>query len=217
MRRRGERPRGLLWVNFAMAGIFLFGIWAIGLVRFANDIPVDVADKTSRTDAIVVLTGGSGRLNEGLDLLSRNLAERLFVSGVYRGLDVQKLLRLARRQPKDLEARIGIGNAVNTTGNALETAAWADKSKVRSVRLVTAAYHMPRSLLEFRHAMPEVKIVPHPVFPEHVKQQEWWAWPGTANLMISEFNKFLMAWVRQRSDRLFGPPASAKSARVPSG
>jgi len=66
------------------------------------------------------------------------------------------------------------------------------------MRLVTAAYHMPRSLLEMHDIMPEVKIVPHPVFPDHVKQDEWWAWPGTAALTASEYNKFLIAWLRLR-------------------
>jgi uncharacterized SAM-binding protein YcdF (DUF218 family) len=65
-----------------------------------------------------------------------------------------------------------------------------------SLRLVTAAYHMPRSLLEFRRAMPEIEIVPHPVFPKHVKQRNWWRWPGSASLIISEYNKYLVALAR---------------------
>ena len=74
---------------------------------------------------------------------------------------------------------------------------------IKSLRLVTAAYHMPRSRLEFANVMPGVEIVPHPVFPEHVKQNEWWAWPGTAALMASEYNKYLMGWVRLRTDYMF--------------
>ena len=53
---------------------------------------------------------------------------------------------------------------------------------------------MPRSLLEFRVAMPEVDIVPHPVFPDHVKLDAWWRWPGTAVLIAGEYNKFLVAF-----------------------
>ena len=160
-------------------------------------------DITSKTSAIVVLTGGSGRVNEGLALLDKDLAVKLFVSGVYRGLDVRKLLQLARRNPTDLESRIGIGNAVDTIENASETASWSSRNHISSLRLVTAAYHMPRSMLEFRHAMPGMRIVPNPVFPDHVKQDEWWAWPGTTALFISEYNKFLMAWVRLRSRQFF--------------
>ena len=203
MRRRGRIVKGGLWLNLLLLVLFLAGIWVIGLIRFVSDIPNQVEDTTSKTSAIVVLTGGSGRVNEGLALLDKDLAVKLFVSGVYRGLDVRKLLQLARRNPSDLEARIGIGNAVDTIENASETAAWSLRQRISSLRLVTAAYHMPRSMLEFHHAMPGIRIVPHPVFPDHVKQDEWWAWPGTATLFISEYNKFLMAWVRLRSKQFF--------------
>ena len=65
-----------------------------------------------------------------------------------------------------------------------------------SLRLVTASYHMPRSLLEFSRVMPEVRIIPHPVFPERVKQERWWASPGTASLIVAEYQKYLLALAR---------------------
>ena len=75
----------------------------------------------------------------------------------------------------------------------------------RSLRLVTANYHMPRSLLQFRHALPDATIIAHPVFPDHVKQDSWWQWPGTARLIIGEYNKFLVAWtLRQATTLLSG-------------
>ena len=203
MQRRNGIVKGSFWLNLLLLVLFLVGLWSIGLVRFVGDIPDQVEDTTSKTGAIVVLTGGSGRVNEGLALLDKDLAVKLFVSGVYRGLDVRKLLQLARRNPTDLESRIGIGNAVDTIENASETASWSSRNHISSLRLVTAAYHMPRSILEFRHAMPGMRIVPNPVFPDHVKQDEWWAWPGTTALFISEYNKFLMAWVRLRSRQFF--------------
>lgn len=208
MARRGDRRNGAFWLNLAALLAFILGLWTIGLVRFAGDIPDRVEDGTTVTDAIVVLTGGSGRLREGLELLSRDLAGKMFISGVYQGVDVQKLLQVAKRNPVGLESRIGIGNAVNTRGNATETAVWVRDNAITSLRLVTAAYHMPRSRLEFANAMPGLKIIPNPVFSEHVKQDEWWAWPGTATLMATEYNKFLMAWVRHRTEYLFGPAAA---------
>ena len=108
-----------------------------------------------------------------------------------------------------------------TTGNALETTAWMAALNYKSLRLVTAAYHMPRSLLEFHHAMSGMTLVPHPVFPENVKQARWWAWPGTASLMIGEYNKYLLALSRHWIDRLLekteprtglGPPVLIRQA-----
>jgi uncharacterized SAM-binding protein YcdF (DUF218 family) len=183
----------------------IFGIgllWTAGMVRYADSIPLAVEEPGRRSDAIVVLTGGSGRLEEGLNLLQQNLAKRLFISGVYQGVDVKSLFTLFRHNPQELEARIGIGTAVNTTGNATETAFWIEAKGYKSIRLVTASYHMPRSLLEFDHVMPGIDIIAHPVFPEHVKVERWWAWPGTMGLIAREYNKFILAWLRQSWEKL---------------
>lgn len=211
MRRKRRRREWRLAASVAMAAVAAISLWTVGLFRFADLVPAQVADATTRTDGIVVLTGGSERLGEGLELLSKGFAGKLFVSGVYQGVDVRQLLQMVKRSPGDLENRIGIGNATNTAGNAAETTTWMRHEGYRSLRLVTAAYHMPRSLLEFRYLMPGVDLVPHPVFPENVKHDRWWAWPGTAGLMISEYNKYLLAWSRHWVGRLLadtaaGPP-----------
>ncbi|MBY0512110.1 MAG: YdcF family protein, partial [Rhodospirillaceae bacterium] len=98
----------------------------------------------------------------------------------------------------DIRDKVTVGTAANNTpGNALETAAWARTMNVHSIRLVTAAYHMRRSLLEFHAAMPGIAIVPHAVFPRNVKS-DWWRWPGTASLFAREYTKFLATWAMQR-------------------
>ncbi|MFQ5765065.1 MAG: YdcF family protein [Rhodospirillales bacterium] len=214
MWRKRHRRGWRLTARVAMAAVAAVILWMAGLFRFAGLVPAHVADATTRTDGIVVLTGGSERLGEGLELLSRGLAGKLFVSGVYRGVDVRQLLQMVQRNPRDLENRIGIGNATNTAGNAAETSAWMRQEGYRSLRLVTAAYHMPRSLLEFRYLMPGVDLVPHPVFPENVKHDRWWAWPGTAGLMISEYNKYLLAWSRHWVGRLLGEADAAAGPPV---
>ena len=126
--RKGRR----LLRRLALFIILLTLAWGAGLVRFAGTLPLDVEDPDRRTDAIVVLTGGSGRLEEGLNLLTRDLADRLFVSGVYQGVDVKTLFTMFKQSPPELEMRVGIGTASNTTGNATETAAWARDHQVKS-------------------------------------------------------------------------------------
>lgn len=177
-------------------------VWIFGLFQFVNTIPVRVVDETSRTDAIVVLTGGSLRLGKGLDLLAQGLSNKLFISGVYRGIDVQELLKILKRDPQQIENKISIGIASDTKGNAMETKAWMSHEVIQSLRLVTADYHMPRSLFEFNSVLPKESIIPHPVFPNNVKRYRWWAWPGTASLLISEYNKFLLAWARSEVNTL---------------
>ncbi len=196
--RRGKH----LLKRLILLSVGLFSIWLAGLVYFAQSIPVSIKEPMRRTDAVVVLTGGSGRLDEGLNLLANDMGNRLFVSGVYQGVDVKTLFRMFQRNPEELETRVGIGTATNTMGNATETAAWIADHGYRSMRLVTASYHMPRSLLEFHHAMPDADIISHPVFPEHVKIGKWWAWRGTAGLIAGEYNKFMLAWIRQQTENI---------------
>ena len=171
-------------------------VWCVGLVYFASTLPTRVSDTTTRTDAIVVLTGGSGRIEAGVELLQAGLATKLFVSGAGGRTQVDDLLPSATPAPPEVAAAIALGReAEDTPGNALETAAWAARENVASIRLVTAAYHMRRSMLEMSKAMPRMTIVPHPVFPSTVKP-DWWRWPGTASLIAREYTKFILSWLR---------------------
>ncbi len=181
---------------------FLAAVWVIGLVVFIAEMPESVERPDRHTDAIVVPTGGSERLQEGVRLLIHGLAAKLFVSGV--NVDT-KLGELVASLPADAEKPpealvdccIVIGHAADSTmGNAAETAAWMRSEGFHSLRLVTADYHMARSLLEFRRAMPGVEIVIHPVFPDQVKRSTWWRSPGTASLLIGEYDKYLLALAR---------------------
>lgn len=201
MRRRLARLAG--------AFLLLFLIWLAGLIYFTTLIPDGVADPTTATDGIVVLTGGSDRLREGLQLLADGKAKRLLISGVYREASLADLLQTggapAGLSQQMIDCCITIGyRAGNTLGNATEAAEWANANNIHSLRLVTADYHMPRSLLEFSHAMPGALVVPHPVFPAEVKRERWWLWPGTASLVVTEYHKYLAALARSWIDRFGG-------------
>ncbi len=190
-----SKPAVTLFTGLIVAAAFA---WAGGLLWFASTIPTAVEDGETRTDAIVVLTGGSERIETGLALLSRGLADRLFVSGVGEQVKPSDILPRASTVPVELRDNITVGTAASDTpGNAVETAVWARTAGVHSIRLVTAAYHMRRSLLEFHTAMPDVAIVPHAVFPANVKT-DWWRWPGTASLIAREYSKYVVTWVVQK-------------------
>lgn len=195
-RRRSRGGAVRLLRRGAWVAIIVFVFWFGGLLWFSSQVPSGGDPPETRTDAIVVLTGGTGRLDMGLKLLEEKFAKQLFVSGVARGVDVAALLRVAQHAPKELECCISVGyRADDTAGNAKETADWVKARAVKSIRLVTASYHMPRSLIEFRRAMPSVVIIPHPVYPPQFKRRRWWLWPGTATLLASEFNKYMIAAV----------------------
>ena len=196
----------------AIAGAALFLLWVAGLIWFtARPAP---ENESRSTDAIVVLTGGRLRLQSGIDLLRAGKGRKLFISGVNQQVDLDELLRTSGNDPDEAAdwalCCVALGHeADNTLGNAQETARWMRGQGFHNLRLVTAWYHMPRSLLEFERAMPEIQIVPHPVFPEQVKQQRWWAWPGTAALLMNEYLKYLAALARP----LIGLPPRAEPAK----
>lgn len=173
------------------------GTWLAGFVWFAQTMPGEAPTEIAPTDAIVVLTGGSERMGEGFKLLLQNRSAHLFVSGVHPGVSVEELLRIYQVDPAQAPGDIAIGyRAGNTQGNAEETAAWMKAHGYRSLRLVTANYHMRRSLLEFGRAMPGVAIVPHPVFPNPVYPTRWWRSAQAIAVIAAEYTKYLVALAR---------------------
>jgi len=187
------KARQSVW-NWIMVPGFLVGAWLAGFLLFVVQMPSQVDDVETHTDAIVVLTGGSERITTGLLLLDHGLADRLFVSGVHKGVDTVEILKVAHADlSKNVVSRIDLGHlADDTVGNADETAQWVKANSIRSVRLVTAAYHMQRSLWEFHRVMPDTKIIPHPVFPDHGRSGQI----GYALLLASEYSKYAVARIR---------------------
>jgi uncharacterized SAM-binding protein YcdF (DUF218 family) len=178
-------------------------VWLGGFLAFAAAIPPKVHDTDKPVDAIVVLTGGDVRLAEGFALLDRGLAKKLLISGVSNGVDLPALLQTlngsAQPNPAVLECCVTLGyDARSTEGNARESLKWLSDNGFKSIRLVTANYHMNRSLLEFRRAMPGIEIVPNPVFPRQLQDPYWFARPGTLYLLFNEYHKYVAAAARAK-------------------
>ncbi|MEM1399495.1 MAG: YdcF family protein, partial [Pseudomonadota bacterium] len=76
--------------------VVLFAVWLVGLFNFASRVVALEVPGDQQTDAIVALTGELVRLREGIALLKDEQSERLFISGVYRGVDVEELLAVLR-------------------------------------------------------------------------------------------------------------------------
>lgn len=172
-------------------------LWLGGFLWFIANLPTEPEDPNRRTDGIVALTGGPYRISLAVSLLSDGLADRLLISGIYGELD-DETLRRANAIPKDIFACcIDLGRAAaNTKENADEAAIWAAAHGYRSLRIVTTFDHMPRSLAEFRRAMPGVQLVAHPVSPATVGPEV--RWPPVARLAV-EYTKYWVALLRSRA------------------
>lgn len=203
MRRPATAVRRSIW----LVGPLLF-VWFAGFAWFVGSSWWVGTDRSSSTDAIVVLTGGKMRLETGLELLAAGKAGKLFVSGVNPAVNRDMLLRSLGPAAKREACCIVLGHtADNTVGNALETAIWMQQEGYRSLRLVTSWYHMHRSLLEFGRAMPRVRVVAHPVFARDNDPEGWRGWLAAAERVFAEYNKFLAAWLLQLIARAPKPPA----------
>lgn len=149
-----------IFLKFLLALVVL---WALGFLWFWKTLPKPV-DIAARTDGIIALTGGEGRLAYAVSMLEKGLAPRVLITGVHPDTGKKLLAAQLGVRPELMECCIDIEHeAGNTVGNARAAAQWVRENRIRSVRLVTSDYHMPRAMLEFRTALPDAEIIPTPV------------------------------------------------------
>ena len=128
--------------------------WALGFAWFALALPGPAGEE--RTDAVVVLTGGTGRVMRGVEVLRDGYAERLFVSGVDKEVKPHEFAVEYKVRSALMACCVTLGfEAVDTRGNGAETAAWVQAQRIGSIRLVTNDWHMRRAVLELRRRLPE--------------------------------------------------------------
>jgi uncharacterized SAM-binding protein YcdF (DUF218 family) len=205
-RRRGEAlanpsrgSTGWRWARRFAAGAALGSIAALllGYAGFVARIPLSEPAAVPRTDAIVVVTGGSQRIGDAIGLLGAERGSRLLISGVNEKTGREELAKLNPSSRELLACCVDLDyRARNTIGNAIETRRWVRRHAFRSLLVVTSNYHMPRTLAELGHAMPGLKLVPHPVVTSQMDASGWWNDWGTVRLLAPEYVKYLAARLR---------------------
>lgn len=170
--------------------VIVLGLYLAGFVLFAATLPAAPASP-GKPDAIVALTGGGARLDTAVALFESGVGKRLLISGVDPAATRAQIKTLAHGGARfDCCADLGF-QATDTHGNAREAADWVRAHRYRSLLVVTARYHMPRSLSEFSARMPGVALMPYPVEPEGIDLAAWWRDPRAAHLLLSEYSKYL--------------------------
>jgi uncharacterized SAM-binding protein YcdF (DUF218 family) len=146
---------------------------------------------SKKADAIVVLAGGKGRVEEGVRLFRDSRAKYLFFIGVDPSVIKSDLYR---PKPGDPAAeRVVLEKASrNTLENSLYGRDVIVRSGVRSVLLITSRYHLKRASILFRNSLPkDIAIIPYPVDSANLKES-WWNHGGSFHLLFSEFYKYCM-------------------------
>ncbi len=197
-RRASARRRTLLATLVAAAGIAFVGA-AVGFVGFLSQLRGVEMKPASNADGIVVLTGGSSRISDAVELLAGGYGKRLLISGVHPTNEVSDISRSLPDSQRLLTCCVDLDrSAVNTRSNASETRRWVDEQGFRSLIVVTSNYHMPRAIVELSHAMPDVTLIPFAVIGEKWREEPWWTSGATLRLLLSEYVKYLAAEARVR-------------------
>jgi len=166
--------------------------WGVGFGWFASKAssskPYDLAQ---RADVVIVLTGGEGRVDAGLNLFAAKRAPYLYITSVHNQLDEYRIRARWQGQTPLPECCIFLDHQATTTAqNALQARDWIINSGqyISTVRLVTSNYHMPRALVDFKRLMPGITFYPHPIISPNAtsKDRRYWT------LLVDEYNKYLV-------------------------
>ena len=161
-------------------------VYAFGFLGFAVSLPQPAADE--KTDAVIVLTGGPGRIARGLDVVEQGLAREMFVSGVDPDVTPAEFAAEFDVSRRVMQCCVKLGYlAVDTRSNAGEAAQWLQANEFTSVRLVTTDWHMARSAAEFSETLPPDMLVVKDAVVSH---------PQLATLYLA-YNKLLAAAISQ--------------------
>lgn len=180
-----------IFFSLFAAALTLAALWAAGLILYGTMI-VKAAPQNPEniTDALIVATGGQNRIVEGLRLLEDHKSKKLFISGVNEGVQVETLTG------PNPPCCITLGyRAQDTRGNAQESVEWIEKNEIKSLRLITSDYHMPRAYLEFKYRLgDDVVILKNPV---REKRHDVFS-HDFLKLVFEEYHKYLATWISLR-------------------
>ncbi len=162
-------------------------VWALGFIWFASALPQPTGPQ-ARTDAIVVPTGSGGRIPRGLAMLDAGAAGQMLVTGVDLEVDDATFAAEYAVPAETMRCCVALGfAALDTRGNARETAHWIERKDFSSLRLVTSDWHMRRAALELARRLPPGVTMLKDAVPTE---------PSLWTLFI-EYHKLIAAWAVQ--------------------
>ena len=176
----------------------------IGLIEYKEKILSTKKYISKKNSNIVILTGGTNRIKDGLKIINKfektsTFNTKILVSGTGKGFTKTSLKKNINFDFDFnlIECCIELDSiSTNTFSNAFETLKWVNKNNISEFILITSNYHMPRAYLEFKYRMPNLKIFTYPITPKKHNIKMWLRSFQTFSLIFSEYCKFLIANVR---------------------
>ena len=160
---------------------FVLLLYLLGFLLFAVSLGDPAGDE--KTDAAIAITGGSGRIEQAMDVLADKQAKRVFISGADPSVSKKDLAVRLGRRGKQLQCCVDLGSeSVDTRSNAEEAKRWLDKNRYKSVRLITSDWHMRRARYEFRRVLGS----DYELVYDAVRSQP------SFTLLFGEYNKYVL-------------------------
>ena len=176
-----------------------FFVAAVGFIGFLSQLRGAEIKPERKADGIVVLSGGSSRVSDAVELLAGGYGRRLLISGVHPTNEASDITRSLPEARSFINCCVDLDySAINTRSNAAQTRRWAAERGFKSLIVVTSNYHMPRAIVELSHAMPSLDLIPYAVVGEKWRDEPWWTSGPTLRLLLSEYAKYVAAEARLR-------------------
>ena len=184
--------------------ILVITYFLIELFHFKEKIIAAENYPNPKNTNIVILTGGTNRIKDGFDIINKfdeksKYTIKILVSGTGKGFTK---LSLQNMLSPDFDLKL-IKCCVeldaisqNTYSNAKQTLKWSTRNNIKEFILITSNYHMPRSILEFKNKMPNIRILTYPIKPRKHEINNWLNSFETFSLIFYEFCKFIISNIR---------------------
>ncbi|MDA0763806.1 MAG: YdcF family protein [Proteobacteria bacterium] len=185
--------------------MIIFIYFCTGLLKYKEEVQSLKEYSIKEAANVVILTGGSNRIKEGLKLIKgfsklELMNIDILISGTGKGFTKSNISELLLKNDllnMFIECCLELDSkSKNTRSNALETLKWVNKNSIKQLILITSNYHMPRAFLEFKNKMPNLKIIKYPITPEKHNINNWIYSYETFSLIFLEYCKFLIAHSR---------------------
>nr|WP_083871972.1 YdcF family protein [Bartonella rattaustraliani] len=180
----------------ALTLLMIVLLFCVGFVVFSEKTErLQPPNPLPKAEAIIVLTGGENRIETGLQLLQKGLGSRLLISGVNATTNLKNLMHNTHITSRLFTCCVDLGHkAINTQGNAKESADWIKKHHYTTVYIVTHDYHMWRSLRELKYLMPDINFIAYPV--KQSKAENSIQQVNQIRILLFQYIKTLQVYIR---------------------
>ncbi len=179
-----KKDRFTSYIFMGLQSLFILWLCAYGFFIAYSHLSTRPEVTKISQEPVIILTGDSGRITQGLELAKTIDSPAIFITGVNEQLDKKDILN--NWNADNLDPLISIDHkALNTIGNIEQSVKWLQENNYNEAVIVTSNYHMPRAEMLFKAKAPELHFLSYPVQSSHLSPQKLKFW----KTMFIEFHK----------------------------